>query len=109
MIHDVSASPAEIDLDDTRAALTVGFAGDTTESLVGGGVPHHGLTGHVSLTRFSTSACPAGPFSCNLTVRGTFSFTATGANGELIEVTSGSLSGTNIIYEGTQVCRESAS
>jgi hypothetical protein len=105
MIHNVSASgPAEIDLDDTRATLTVGFAGDTTESLVGGGVPHHGIAGHVSLTQFSTGSCPAGPFSCDLTVRGTFSFTATGANGEQVAVTSGTLAGTTEIYEGTQMC-----
>jgi hypothetical protein len=105
MIHGVSASgPAEIDLDDTRATLTVGFAGDTTESLVDGGVPHHGIAGHVSLTQFSTGSCPAGSFSCDLNLRGTFSFTATGEDGELVAVTSGTLAGTTELYEGTQMC-----
>lgn len=104
MVHDVAPGPAEIDLDDTRAALTVGFAGDTSESLVDGGVPHHGLSGHLSLTQFSAQGCQAGPFSCDLTIQGTLSFTATGANGELISVTSGTLSGTKEVYQGSQMC-----
>ena len=103
-VHGVSPGAAEIDLDDTRASLTVGLIGDTTESFLGGGVVHHGLTGHLSLTQFSPVGCQASPFACNITVRGTIAFTATGANGELLSVTGGTLSGTEEIYQGTQTC-----
>jgi hypothetical protein len=103
-VHDVTPGAAEIDLDDTRASLTAGFIGDTTESFLGGGVVHHALGGHLSLTKFAPGSCPAGPFSCNITVRGTLAFTATGANGELLSVTGGALSGTESIFKGTQMC-----
>ena len=108
-VHDVMPGAAEIDLDDTRASLTVGLIADTTESFLGDGVVHHGLAGHLSLTQFSPGDCPAGPFSCNITVRGTIAFTATGANGELLSVTGGTLSGTEELYEGTQMCPQSSS
>jgi hypothetical protein len=101
IIHGVSGhGPAEIDLDDTRATLKVGFAGLSTESMVGDGIVHHGIAGHVGLTQFSASC--AG--SCYLTVGGTFSFTATGEHGELVAVTSGTLAGTNTVYKGSQQC-----
>jgi hypothetical protein len=103
-VHDVTTGPAEIDLDDARASLTVGLIGDTTESFVGDGVVHHGLAGHLSLTQFAPGSCPGGPFTCVTTVRGTIAFTATGADGELVSVTGGTISGTDRIFEGTQTC-----
>ena len=108
-VHHISPGAAEIDLDDARASLTVGLIGDTTESFLGGGVVHHGLAGHLSLTQFSPGDCPAGPFSCNIAVRGTIAFTATGANGELLSVTGGTLSGTEEIYQGMQMCPQPSS
>jgi hypothetical protein len=65
---------------------------------------HHGLAGHLSLTQFSPGECPAGPGSCDITVKGTIAFTATGAKGELLSVTGGTISGTEQIYQGMQTC-----
>jgi hypothetical protein len=106
MVHGVSAvGPAEIDLNDARATLIVGFSEDYDRSAIDGVVPHHGIDGHLSLTSFSAGSCPGGRTLCDLTLQGTFSFTATGENGELVSVTDGVISASKSAYQ-VDTCRQ---
>jgi hypothetical protein len=87
LVHDFPGTPTEIPLDDARAQLSAGFGHD---GLGAGGVVQHGLSGHLSLTTFSTGPCP-NAYACLLTAQGTFSFTATGADGQRTTVTNGTI------------------
>jgi hypothetical protein len=99
LVHDFLGAPVEIDLDDARASLMVGLGYDGFGAT---GVLQHGLSGHLSLTKFSTGACPFA-YSCLITAKGTFSFTATGADGQRTTVTNGTISARNETYQ-SDIC-----
>ena len=107
IIHGIAGGPAEIDLDDTRALLVAGLAGDTTDSFLGGGVVQHGLAGHLSFTVFSPLDCP-NPYNCALSVQGTFAFSAAGTDGQRTAVSNGSIRASDSIFED-RTCYPSAS
>jgi hypothetical protein len=87
LIHGFSGGPEEIDLDDARVTMVAGLS-DSGAALLDGGVVQHGVAGHLSLLAFSSSPTVC-TFPCLIRAAGSFSFSATGADGQRTNVTNG--------------------
>jgi hypothetical protein len=127
IVHGVMAGPAAIDLDDQRAALKVSVEMIPAISASGPcpGKPelntcpldpqpmptpdvssYTGLMGHVTITELGED-CTHVISSCSLGAQGTFDLSATGPNGETIELASGALTATDtFMYSDSSSCTD---